>query len=77
MNKTEVLFPYGKEKIRYDFNPQELIGDLTSQIEAYQPESGERELVSQALRHPIGPKRLSEQLSIVAIPDGVSVMVTK
>ncbi len=56
----EVLFPYGKEKISYKFEESELIDVLTSSIEEYQPSIDEEELVAEALKNPIGTKRLSE-----------------
>jgi len=57
---TEVEFPYGKTKLRYAFDDQELAGVLTSSIEGYQAEAGEEELVKKALANPIGSPKLSE-----------------
>lgn len=56
----EVLFPYGKEKISYKFDDEELIGVLTSSIEDYQPSMSEAELVADALKNPVGSEKLSE-----------------
>lgn len=56
----EVLFPYGKEKISYKFEESELLGVLTSSIEEYQPSMSEAELVAEALKNPVGSKKLSE-----------------
>ncbi len=56
----EVLFPYGKEKISYKFEEEQLLGVLTSSIEEYDPEMSESELVEEALKNPVGASRLSE-----------------
>ena len=56
----KVLFPYGKEKIEYDFNEKELAAVLTSSIEEYVPEAGEDELVLSAMANPVGGGRLCE-----------------
>lgn len=56
----KIFFPYGKEKISYDFKDEELIGVLTSSIEEYSPESDEYDLVKAAIESPVGSKRLSE-----------------
>jgi len=57
---TEVFFPYGKEKLSYQFDSQELLGVLQSEIHAYEPECGEEELVLRALENPVGSAKLSE-----------------
>lgn len=56
----KVIFPYGKEKINYDFDDDELKAVLTSSIEEYQPEAGEEELVREALSNPVNSPALSE-----------------
>ena len=56
----EILFPYGKEKLSYQFEVQELSGVLTSSIEEYKPEFDETALVKNALENPIGSVKLSE-----------------
>ncbi len=55
-----VLFPYGKEKIRYDFKEEELAAVMTSSIEEYTPKADEHELVKKALENPVGSERLCE-----------------
>ncbi len=55
----EILFPYGKEKLSYQFSEAELKGVLTSSIEEYIPEADAVSLVEQALANPIGTERLS------------------
>ena len=56
----EILFPYGKEKLSYQFEVQELSGVLTSSIEEYEPEFDETVLVENALENPVGSVKLSE-----------------
>lgn len=58
--KKEILFPYGKEKLSYNFDESELAGVLTSSIEEYVPKAGQVELVREALRMPVGSEPLSE-----------------
>lgn len=58
--KKEILFPYGKEKLRYAFDENELAGVLTSSIEEYKPAYDETTLVRMALEDPVGSPRLSE-----------------
>ncbi len=53
-----VVFPYGKEKISYDFKEDELIGVLTSSIEDYKTDLSETEHVKTALQNPIGSEPL-------------------
>ncbi len=55
-----IFFPYGKEKLSYDFNEDELIGVLTSSIEEYEPEAGPYELVKKAIENPVNSDRLCE-----------------
>lgn len=56
----EVLFPYGKGKLRHTFDTKELSGLLTSSIEEYKPEFDEVTLVKKALEEPVGSPKLSE-----------------
>ncbi|MBO5364797.1 MAG: nickel-dependent lactate racemase [Clostridia bacterium] len=56
----EVIFPYGKTKVQYSFRDEELLGVLTSSIEEYKSETGEEELIEQALRNPVGSLPLRE-----------------
>ncbi len=56
----EILFPYGKTKMKGCFDEKELVGVLTSHIEEFTPEAGEVELVREALEHPVGSERLRE-----------------
>ncbi len=34
----EIVFPYGRERLSYEFDGKELSGILTSSIEEYKPE---------------------------------------
>ena len=56
----EILFPYGKENLRYEFDEKELLEALTSSIEEYTPDFDETTLVKMALEEPIGTGKLSE-----------------
>lgn len=56
----EILFPYGKEKLAYQFDEKELTGVLTSHIEEYEPEMSGAELVKKAMENPIGSPKLCE-----------------
>ncbi len=53
-------FPYGKTKLTYDFEKEELLGVLTSSIEEYCPELTGEALVEEALQNPVGSLPLSE-----------------
>jgi len=55
---TEIEFPYGKQKLTYDFDRLE--GLLTSAIEAYVPPCSQVALVEQALEKPIGSVPLAK-----------------
>ncbi|MBE6625340.1 MAG: nickel-dependent lactate racemase [Ruminococcaceae bacterium] len=55
-----VAFPYGKEKIEYNFKGEELLGVLESSIERYEPTLDEASLIKNALANPVGTKRLCE-----------------
>ena len=56
----EISFPYGKTKMTYAFDENELAGVLVSSIHDYVPEKGEVELVKDALANPVGSKKLCE-----------------
>lgn len=56
----KILFPYGKEKLSYEFKDSELAGVLTSSIEEYVPECGETELVKKAMENPVDSPSLCE-----------------
>ena len=56
----EVLFPYGKEKLAYQFEDKELAGVLVSHIEEYEPEADGAALVKAAMEAPVGSERLCE-----------------
>ena len=57
MNK--VVFPYGKERLEYDFSGENFLGTLTSALSEYRREADGVELVRRALDNPIGTERLS------------------
>ncbi len=54
----KVSFPYGKEKIEYDFISEKLSAVLESNINEYVPELSEQELVLSAMVNPVGSERL-------------------
>ncbi len=56
----EVLFCYGKGKMKGEFDDDRLVGNLESHLHNYTPSESEEELVKSALENPIGTKRLSE-----------------
>ncbi len=56
----EILFPYGKGKMKGEINADELSSVLVSSIDEYKAEYGENELVKMALDAPIGSAKLSE-----------------
>lgn len=56
----EILFPYGKTKMSYSFDDNELSSVLTSSIEEYVPGYDERTLVENAFANPIGSPALCE-----------------
>lgn len=60
MKKIE--FPYGKEKISYDFEDNQLIAVLESSINTYTPALDEADLIKDAMENPID----SEKLSVLA-----------
>ncbi len=55
-----VNFPFGKEKIAYNFKDNELKAVLVSSIEEYEPKLSEDELVSEALSNPVDSLGLAE-----------------
>ncbi len=57
---TQVSFPYGKKKLNYEFDDNELVAVLTSSIEEYEPKIKGEELVKRALKAPVGSPGLSE-----------------
>lgn len=56
----EVLFPYGKEKISYQFEDDTLETVLLSQIGEYKPECSQEQLVERAMSAPLGSASLAE-----------------
>ena len=56
----EIQFPYGKTKINYQFDDNELSAVLTSSIEEYTPKMSGEELVRSAIENPVGSQRLCE-----------------
>ncbi len=58
MNRIE--FPYGRDKISYDFSAEKLLGVLVSGLHGYVPEADGETLVRRAMASPIGSDRLSE-----------------
>lgn len=56
----EVLFCYGKGKMKGTFEDERLIGVLESHLHDYTPTDTEENLVKQALENPIGSPKLSE-----------------
>ncbi len=58
----EILFSYGKGKMKGCFEDRRLIGVLESHINSYIPNASEADLVKSALANPIGSPRLSEMV---------------
>ena len=54
-----VMFPYGKEFLKYDIPDSRFKGELVSQIHHYKAEKSQDELVHDALEHPVGTPALS------------------
>ena len=50
----QVVFPYGKEKIAYDFDERELTAVLESELNRYTPEANPAELIRRAMASPVG-----------------------
>ena len=57
---TRLSFPYGKEKLDYHFDDEQLIAVLESSIHHYDPHLSGEELVRRALASPVGSKPLGE-----------------
>ena len=55
-----IQFPYGKEKISYDFSGEKLLDILVSGLHAYTPEADGETLVRRAMKAPIGSLSLAE-----------------
>ena len=55
----KVLFPYGKEKIEYNFDDNQLCTVLESHINEYIPNANQEKLVLDAMANPVGSQRLS------------------
>ncbi len=55
-----VEFPYGREKLSYDFSGERLSGVLTSALHNYTPRADGETLVCEAMAAPVGTPRLSE-----------------
>ena len=55
-----IKFPYGKEKLEYNFDDRELKAVLTSAIEEYEPGKSPETLVREALKNPVGGVTLGE-----------------
>lgn len=56
----EVLFCYGKGKMKGCFDDTQLVGNLKSHLHSYTPPYSEAELVKNAIENPIGSKRLCQ-----------------
>ncbi len=57
---AKVVFPYGKEKLEYDFSEENFNGTLVSSLHEYKAKDSAIELVRKAMAEPIGSPRLSE-----------------
>ena len=55
-----ISIPYGRTHLHTDIPDERVSAVLTSRLEDYVPTMGERELVEEALRNPIGSKTLEE-----------------
>lgn len=56
----EFVLPYGKETLSVQIGEEHLAGVLQAELHHYQPPMGGKELVQEALEHPVGTKRLCE-----------------
>ena len=56
----KITFPYGKQRVEYEFDESELLGVLTSSIEEYVTQFSELEIVKNALENPICSPSLCE-----------------
>jgi len=57
---TRVSFPYGKEKLNYEFDDNMISAVLESSINEYTPELDCAALVKQAMENPVGSPKLNE-----------------
>lgn len=57
---SAVSFPYGKQKITYDFSDENLLDTLVSGLHAYEAEADGETLVRRAMAAPIGSPKLAE-----------------
>lgn len=57
---AKVLFPYGKNKVEYEFCDSEFLAELESSINHYKPQHTQEELVKLAIEDPVGSERLCE-----------------
>ena len=57
--QTCLEFPYGKERVSYDFKDENLLAVLTSSLAEYTPTLEGVELVSEAMAHPISSPSLA------------------
>lgn len=56
----EFRLPYGKEYLNVSIEEEHLAGALVSELHSYQPPKSGKELVQDALEHPIGSPRLCD-----------------
>lgn len=56
----EILFPYGKDKIAYQFEDDTLAAVLTSELGEYKAKDTQEQLVENAMNAPVGSLQLSE-----------------
>ena len=54
-----VEFPYGKQKISYDFENENFYGSLVSSLHGFKEEKDGLTLVKEALENPVGTEKLS------------------
>lgn len=57
---VRLALPYGRGKVEVSIEKEHLAGILQSELHTYRPEESGEELVRQALKHPIGSRRLRE-----------------
>ncbi len=56
----KIAFPYGKEKLEYEFNDEELLAVIESSVNDHIPLMSAEELVKAAMAEPVGSPRLAE-----------------
>lgn len=54
------FFPYGKEKLGFDFDSYRLKDTVYSAIETFDPAKSEEELIEEAMEHPIASAKLRD-----------------